>query len=151
MQPEDFVALFRKYLKSQGLNVTQARERVAAEVFQTPGHLDIAALWLKLRGGENPIGQATLYRTLELLAQAGLVRRLLFPDRACYEASLGRPHHEHLVCSRCGQVIEFSDGPLEQRLAELVEAYEFQHQSHQLMIWGLCPACQKENKPAGLG
>ncbi len=141
MQPEEFVDLFRKYLKSRGLHITQTRERIAWEAFQIPGHFDVPTLWAKFQGGQ--IAPATIYRTLELLSQAGLVRKLLFHERACYEASLGRPHHEHLICTRCGQVLEFSDGALEQRLAEIVEAHQFRPQSHQVIVSGLCSSCQK--------
>jgi len=149
MQVEDFVGLFRQYLKSRGLHITRARERIAEEVFQIPGHFEAADLWAKLRGDQ--IAPATVYRTLELLVEAGLVRKLALGDRASYEASLGRPHHEHLICSRCHRVVEFSDGPLEERLAEIVEEREFHHLSHQVVILGICPACQTESKPSGLG
>lgn len=141
MQQEDFVQLFRKYLRSRALHITHARERIAQEVFQMPGHFAVPDLWLKLQ--HERIAPATIYRTLELLTEAGLVRRLLVKDRTCYEDNLGRPHHEHLVCSQCGQVVEFSDRILEERLAEIVEHHRFRHQAHQVLISGLCPACQQ--------
>jgi Fur family ferric uptake transcriptional regulator len=147
MQAEQFVDLFRKYLRSRGLHITKARELIAKEAFQTPGHFDASTLWAKLR--DERIAAATIYRTLELLTQAGLVRKLLFNDQACYEANLGRPHHEHLVCQGCARVVEFSDPLLEERLAEIVETHGFRPHSHQVMISGLCPACQHQT--SGLG
>jgi Fur family ferric uptake transcriptional regulator len=150
MHLEDYVHLFRKYLRSRSLHITQARERIAAEVFQMPGHFDATDLWGRLRG--NRIAAATIYRTLELLAEAGLVRRWMVRDRMCYEESLSRPHHEHLMCRQCGRVLEFSDRILEERLAEVVEAHGFRHQAHQVLISGLCPDCLAPNsKPSDLG
>jgi len=154
MQPEDFVQLFRKYLRSRELHITRTRERIAEEVFQMPGHFDVPDLWVKLR--QDQIAPATIYRTLELLTEAGLVRKFFIRDRMCYEENLGRPHHEHLICSRCGQVVEFSDRALEERLAEIVEVHGFRHQSHQVVLAGLCSRCQQEeiktnSEPPGLG
>ena len=105
-----------------------------------PGYCDASDLWAKLR--EDQIAPATIYRTLELLTDAGLVRKLLIKDRTCYEENLGRPHHEHLICGQCKQVVEFTDRTLEDRLAEIVETHGFRHQTHQVLISGLCPACQ---------
>lgn len=141
MQQEEFVQLFRKYLRSRSFHITHARERIAQEVFQISSHFDVSDLWAKLQ--PERIAPATIYRTLELLREAGLVRKLLVKDRTCYEENLGRPHHEHLVCSQCGQVVEFSDRILEERLVELVETHGFRHQTHQVLISGLCPACQQ--------
>lgn len=140
MQPGDFVELFRKYLKSRRLHITQARMRIAEEVSQALGHFDAASLWAKLR--EDRIAPSTIYRTLELLVEAGLVRRLVFDDQISYEAGLVRPHHEHLICNRCGLVVEFKDGPLEERLAEIVESRGFHQLSHQVIISGICPSCR---------
>ncbi len=142
MQLEDFVRLFRRYLRSHGYHITQTRERIAAETFLMPGHFDATTLLTHLRGRGLRIGAATVYRTLELLTEAGLVRRFSFQGRTWYEASLGRPHHEHFLCTRCGQVVEFSDAALEERLMEVVEERGFLHQSHQVLVYGLCPACR---------
>jgi len=152
MRPDDFVELFRKYLKSRGLHITRARERIVEEVSHALGHFDAASLWAKLQ--PYKIAPATIYRTLELLVQAGLVRKLVLDDRISYEAGLVHPHHEHLICDQCGLVVEFHDGRLEERLAEIVESHKFSHLSHQVIIRGVCPGCRgqaAENKPSGLG
>ncbi len=142
MRLEDYVRLFRRYLRSHGYHITQTRERIAAETFRMPEHFDAATLLTRLRERGLRVGAATVYRTLELLSEAGLVRRFSFQGRTWYEASLGRPHHEHLLCTRCGRVVEFSDAALEERLMEVVEAQAFLHQSHQVLVYGLCPACR---------
>ena len=140
MEAEEFIGLFRAYLKGQGLHVTRARERIAREIFLVDGHFDVATLWARLQSAR--IAPATIYRTLELLVEAGLVRRWMLYDRACYEMSLGRPRHEHIICTRCGRVVEFGDAALEERLAEVIERLRFRHERHQVVVYGVCPACQ---------
>ena len=141
MQAQDYVELFRRYLKSQGQHVTRARERVAAALFQLPGHVDAAALGHHLRQEGRPAAPATVYRTLELLVQAGLARKFVWNDRTLYEAALGRPHHEHLLCTQCGRISEFHDAPLEERIAEVYEERGFRPTSHQVLLFGVCPEC----------
>jgi len=141
MQVQEYVELFRRYLKSRGQNVTRARERVAAALFQLPGHVDAATLGHHLRQEGMPAAPATVYRTLELLVQAGLARKFVWDDRTLYEAALGRPHHEHLLCTQCGRIAEFHDAPLEERIAEIYEEQGFRPGSHQVLLFGVCPEC----------
>lgn len=139
--------LLRHYLQAHQLNVTRARERIAAAVFSWVGHFDAAQLWAKLSA--ERIAPATVYRTLELLVEAGLVRQLrLNAKRAEYEALLGHHHHDHLICVRCGRLAEFSDPHLEERLAESMAELGYLPHSHDLTLYGLCAACRT---PSALG
>ncbi len=144
MEVQDFLELFRKYLRTRGLYDTRARERVAAALFRSPGHVDAATLGHRLRQEGSPAAPATVYRTLELLVQAGLARKFVWNDRTLYEAALGRPHHEHLLCTRCGRIAEFHDAPLEERIAEVYEERGFRPTSHQVLLFGICPECSGE-------
>ncbi len=142
--------LLRHYLQAHRLSVTRARERIAAEVFSWAGHFDAAQLWAKLSA--ERIAPATIYRTLELLVEAGLVRKLqLSAKRAEYEALLGHQHHDHLVCVRCGALAEFSDRRLEERLAELIDELGYLPQRHELTIYGLCVTCRAARDHAVAG
>ncbi len=141
MEEREFLELFRRYLRSRGLYDTRARERIAAALFRLPGHVDAAALGYRLRQEGVPAAPATVYRTLELLVQAGLARKFVWDDRALYEAALGRPHHEHLLCTQCGRIVEFHDAPLEERIAEVYEEQGFRPASHQVLLFGICPRC----------
>jgi Fur family ferric uptake transcriptional regulator len=139
---KDSIGIFKRYLKSRGKNVTQAREQIAAEVFRTKGHLTATGLWASL--GTN-IAISTIYRTLELLADAGLIRQVdIGSDQATYELVLGQRHHEHMVCTLCGKVIEFSNEKLEEEIADVADRYNFLHHSHNLRIFGICQDCQKQ-------
>jgi len=89
------------------------------------------------------IGFATVYRTLKLLAGAGMAEERRFEDgftRYEYKASDG--HHDHLICTRCGEILEFENVRIEELQADVARKKRFQVQSHKLEIYGLCSACQ---------
>lgn len=143
MEHEDALTLFRRYLKSKGKSATRPRERIAAAVFAANGHFSVAELWQRLQ--PERVSLATIYRTLELLEEAGLVRKIsLGSDLACFEPLLGRRPHGHLFCTNCRQLIEFSDSVIEERLAEAVERHGFQQRSVHVQVFGLCQKCRNE-------
>ncbi len=157
MDPIEPLALFKSYLQSHGQHVTRARIKIASEVFQIHEHFDASGLWKRLSA--ERIAQATIYRTLDLLCQAGLVRKMELEGRAIFEVVLGRPRHEHLICIRCQAITEFQDALLEERFFSKTEELHYQPVSHQLLLLGVCPACQNaspvilkepEKKPTGL-
>jgi len=144
MRSDDPVELFEHYLRAKGKKVTRSRKRIVEEVFRTPEHFDASDLWAKLRS-EN-ISVSTIYRTLELLVDSGLVRKVDLGDpHLHYEQAFGRHHHEHLICVGCGKVLEFLDQTLEDALLEVVDRLEFQHHSHSLQVFGLCKGCQAKS------
>jgi Fur family transcriptional regulator, ferric uptake regulator len=142
------LAKFRRYLEEQNLPVTQQRLAVAQALFFSAEHLSVEEIAVQVAKRGEPIGTATVYRTLELLVRGGLVREHDFgegfkryePD----EAGAGRPH-EHCVCSACGAVTEFSNDRLERMIALLAEEAEFRPHHHRLEIYGLCRRCQQSN------
>ena len=142
MTTDDAVMTFLRYLRHRGLHVTSARERVARVACGLDGHFDAGDLWAKLRSDRSSTAPATVYRTLHLMVEAGVLRRLDFDEGAQYEVVIGRPRHEHLVCEQCGRVLEFRDPDLDARLAEAGEGLGFQPHRHQLMVWGRCAECQ---------
>ena len=138
---------FRRYLHDHGLPVTHQRLAVAEAIFVSGDHLsaeDIAGLVLK-RGG--PVGTATVYRTLEVLVESGLVTEHDFGEGfKRYEPGSGDGDpHEHCICSSCGAVTEFSNDRLERMIALLAEEVEFRPHRHRLEIYGLCRRCQQSN------
>lgn len=85
------------------------------------------------------VGMVTVYRTLDLFSELGLVRRLDLGDGARYE--LADDHHHHLICEECGTVAEFEQCPLDlQRLPEIGSGFEVR--AHSLEVYGTCPACR---------
>ena len=104
-----FINLFRRYLREQGLPITQQREVVADVVFSTAGHLSVEDIEGALKGHGERIGKATIYRTLDLLVKSKLVEEHDFGEGfKRYEHLFGhQPVHEHLICTSCSEVIEF--------------------------------------------
>jgi Fur family ferric uptake transcriptional regulator len=135
---------FRRYLREHSLPVTTQREQVAQVVLESHGHLSVEDIEQQLRGRGLRIGKATVYRTLDLLASSGMITERDFGEGfRRYEPLPGHPHHEHLICVRCGKVIEFRNERLERLKALIAEEHGFQQHHHRLDIYGLCRDCQQ--------
>ncbi len=140
---------FRRYLREHGLPVTAQREQVAEAVLASRGHLSVEEIEQQLRERGLHIGKATVYRTLDILSKSGMITERDFGEGfRRYERVPGHPHHEHLICTRCGKVIEFTNDRLERLKALVAEEYGFQHHHHRLDIYGLCRECQLQEGKA---
>ena len=139
-----FVRLFSRYLREQGLPITQQREAVAQAVFSSAGHLSVEEIEQRLRQGEERIGKATIYRTLDLLVKSKLVEEHDFGEGfKRYEHRLSRqPVHEHLICIECGTVIEFRSDEVARIEQRIVSEHGFEPTRHRLEIYGLCRECR---------
>jgi Fur family ferric uptake transcriptional regulator len=137
---------FRGFLRVRGLPVTGQREQVAEVLFAAGGHLSVDDVEQSLRRRGLHIGKATIYRTLDLLVQSGMIVEQDFGEGfRRYERVPGHPHHEHLICMRCGRVTEFSNENLERTKALIAEQYGFTHHHHRLEIYGVCRECQQRD------
>ena len=133
---------FQKYLKTKDLNLTKERKAILNQVFATNGHLEADEIFLRLRKAKKDVSRATVYRTLGLLVDSGLVRKVyLGEDHIHYEHIFGHTHHDHLVCIKCGKVIEFSDKKIEKLQARICQKSRFQEISHTVQIFGYCKDC----------
>ena len=98
----------------------------------------------RLRASAQPVGVASVYRTLDLLSAAGLVQRVEVGGRALYEAVVpGGEHHHHAVCERCGELTPFSDQALERAIDGLAGRLGHRVQGHEVLIRGECRACAR--------
>ena len=140
-----FINLFRRYLREQGLPITQQREVVADVVFSTTGHLSVEDIEGALKGHGERIGKATIYRTMEILVRSGLVKEHDFGEGfKRYEHLFGhQPVHEHLICTACSEVIEFQSPEILRLQEELAVRHGFLPSRHRLEIYGLCAHCQE--------
>jgi Fur family ferric uptake transcriptional regulator len=137
---------FRRYLREHSLPVTAQREQVAEVVLAAQGHLSVEDIEQRLRELNLHIGKATVYRTLDILARSGMITERDFGEGfRRYERVPGHPHHEHLICVRCGKVIEFTNDRLERLKALVAEEYGFLHHHHRLEIYGVCRECQAQD------
>ncbi|MFQ5551070.1 MAG: Fur family transcriptional regulator [Gemmatimonadales bacterium] len=138
--------VFRHYLRDHNLPVTHQREAVAKTIFFSDEHLSVADLEKELKAIGVTVGKATVYRTLDLLLQAGVVQEHDFGEGfKRYEPQAAQSHHEHLICLDCGKVVEFSNERIERMKALIAEEYGFRHHHHRLEIYGICGDCQKRD------
>lgn len=141
-------AQFAEFLKRKGLKTTRERAALFDEIFSTHRHFDAEDLVLRMRERGKKISRATVYRTLELLHECGLVGRVrLNEEKYRYERLRKGEHHDHLVCTGCGKVIEFVEPRIEELQDAVCSRYDFAASSHSHQIWGLCGPCRKrENR-----
>ena len=138
---------FQDFLQQQGLKLTSERSALVREIFATHYHFEADDLLFKMKQGGAKISRATVYRTLELLVKSGLVRRVhLGEDHYHYEHVAGNSHHDHLICTTCGGVIEFHDEQMEQRQREICAKKKFTPTFHNLQILGVCDACTRKGE-----
>lgn len=142
-RPELLTRLFARYLREQGLPVTQQRGVVADVVFSSEEHLSVDDIEQRLRDRGDRIGKATIYRTLDLLVRSRLVEEHDFGEGfKRYEHRLTQqPVHEHLICLECGKVIEFESIEIHRVESRVKEEHGFSPARHRLEIYGLCREC----------
>lgn len=143
---QPFIRVFGRYLRDQGLPVTQQREAVAEVVFSSDGHLSVDDIEQALRLRGERIGKATVYRTLELLVRSRLVEEHDFEEGfKRYEHRLSRePVHAHLVCGETGEIIEFRNPDVNRILEEVAREHGFLPSHHRLVIFGLSRKAQQK-------
>lgn len=135
---------FRSYLREHNLPVTAQRLAIAELILGSVRHLSADEVVRELKARKVKVGTATVYRTLELLVRSGLVVERDFAEGfKRFEPARDIPHHEHLICSTCGAVREFRDERLERMTTLMAEAEGYTRQGHRLVIYGLCPDCQR--------
>ncbi|MBA2565845.1 MAG: transcriptional repressor [Gemmatimonadetes bacterium] len=133
---------FREFLRSRDLPVTEQRMRVATLLFSTHKHVSVEEILERLQADRVEIGKATVYRTLDLLVDSGLVREHDFGEGfKRYEYLAGPADHEHLICESCNKLIEFTSVEIEDLKRELARAHNFQPRFHRVEVYGLCEDC----------
>ncbi len=133
-----------EYLVGQGLKSTSQRDMILKVFVDAGRHLSAEELYIRMKKVHPRIGFATVYRTLKLLAEAGMAEEQRFEDgftRYEYRAPEGG-HHDHLICTRCGEIVEFENERIEALQADEARKNGFRVESHKLEIYGLCRACQ---------
>ncbi|MBK8231658.1 MAG: transcriptional repressor [Candidatus Eisenbacteria bacterium] len=142
---EEVAERFRAYLATQSLRMTRQREELLTAVFHAPRHFEAEDLIKTLRERQGHVSRATVYRTLSLLEECGVLRKSLFGhNRHFYESVVGRHHHDHLVCIRCGKIQEFEEPRIEEMQEQICTRYGFKILDHVHEIFGACENCQNE-------
>ncbi len=134
---------FEDYLKSHNLKLTRERRLILDEIMQSNRHIEAEDVVYNLKNKGKKVSRATVYRTLELLKETGLVRRVcLGENQYRYEQVYGKEKHNHLVCVKCGNLIEFENEQVDHLQAEICQAHEFQMVTRCFQIFGFCQKCK---------
>jgi len=138
----------RVYVRQNGMKRSKQRDLIAEVFFNTTEHLRVDDLLDRVRAEDPKIGQATVYRTLKLLEKAGLAEAHQFGDgHTRYEPAQGaEEHHDHLICSSCGLIVEFMDPRIEELQHKVAKKHGFVVDDHKMELYGICGDCRKKNE-----
>jgi Fur family transcriptional regulator, ferric uptake regulator len=135
--------MFLDRMRERGLRATPERIAILGQATRIRGHFDAEELVLALRRSGARASRATVYRTLAHLVDLGLLRRHEMPEGgARYERWAGRTPHEHLLCIRCGEMLEFIEDGIGRLLDEVCQRHDFLPLTHNLQIRGVCRECR---------
>lgn len=134
--------VFHEFASAKGLKSTRQRDVILDCFLSCDQHLSTEELYLKLKESNPGIGFATVYRTLKLFAESGIAREIQFGDgQTRYEHLHAGEHHDHLVCTRCGAIVEFENETIEKLQAEVASLHGFTIKTHKLELYGVCSRC----------
>ena len=141
---------FAKYISDQGLKLTRQREAILQTFIEADKHIDVEELHRRVKASAPGIGHATVYRTMKLLLEAGLAQEHNFGDGVTrYERTARKHHHDHLICSQCGLIVEFTNEEIERLQEEIAARLGFEISEHRLELYGDCsrthPRCPRLN------
>ena len=135
---------FKTLLKSNTLKFTKQRELILKFLYENDGHFTPEDIYVLIKKDHPDInlGIATIYRTLSLLEESKIASSISFGAQGKkYELGL-KTHHDHLICTNCGDIIEFFDETIEKQQEKIAEIYNFKMTDHTMKITGLCQKCQ---------
>ena len=141
---------FADFIQRKGLKTTRQRNTIVSTFFRMRGHISVEELLNEVKKANPRIGYATVYRTLHLLVESGLVEERRFGDGlARYEGHSDVEHHDHMICLECGEIFEFFNPRLEALQEKLADENDFQIFRHRLELYGSCKdpkACENRKK-----
>ncbi len=131
--------IFRSHMKEHGQRQTPERFMVLEEIYQADGHFDADEIYFNMKKGGTRISRATVYNTLDLLIECGLVQRQQFGKNLYYyERAYAYQQHDHIICKECGAVMEFCDPRIQEIKTMMEEMHDFNITGHSLHFFGTC-------------
>ncbi len=136
-------SIFLDHIQAAGLRRTGQRDLILEIFLSTEEHLTSEDLHGLVHKMDPTVGLTTVYRTLKLLTEAGLAREVRFGDnKTYYEHHYNHEHHDHMICTDCGKVIEFMSPDIEDLQDQMASNFGFRPTHHSLRMWGVCAECQ---------
>jgi len=130
-------------LQKEGLRYTRQRQEIWNELRSSDEHRDAEEIFFTLRKRGLNISRATVYRTIDVLVKNNLLNKLDIGDgRARFEYNEKYLHHDHLVCTGCGKIIEFHNDNIEELQNEIAKQKNFKILHHNHQLFGICEDCQ---------
>jgi Fur family transcriptional regulator, ferric uptake regulator len=131
--------IFRTYLKERNQRQTPERFMVLEEIYKSDGHFDADDIFFNMKDAGTRVSRATVYNTLDLLVECGLVMRQQFgKNQYYYERAYAYQQHDHMICQECGVVIEFCDPRILEIQKLMEQIHDFEVQGHSLHLFGKC-------------
>jgi Fur family ferric uptake transcriptional regulator len=143
-QNNEVVSELKEIIKAKGMKYTEQRAIILQLLVSLDDHLSAEEVHeiLKKEYPEQNIGIATIYRTLNFLEEVNLISSISFgKDGKKYEGNR-KEHHDHLICIKCGAIVEFMSDDIEKKQEEIASKNGYKITDHTLQIYGICPKCQ---------
>ena len=142
---EKLLEEFKALLKKNGEKFTIQREVILETLYNSDEHLTPEALHqlIQKQHPELKTGIATIYRTLSRLEESDIVTSLSFGVQGKKYELGAKDHHDHMICTECGSIIEFVDDEIEKRQHKIADEFGFKMTDHSMQIYGICRDCQK--------
>ena len=136
------IDVLENYISQNNLKITKQRRTVLKAFLECKTHISVEELYNNVLKTEPKVGLATVYRTLALLTKSGLALEMDFGDgQKRYESTHNIVHHDHMVCTECGKIIEFNHPLIEKFQEEVAKENGFKITSHKLDLFGHCQDC----------
>jgi Fur family ferric uptake transcriptional regulator len=140
-------AIFKRYLKEKGMLPSHQREEIFDTFMRTKNHPTVDSLYDVIQKKYPKIGLATVYRTMRIICDADLAREVDFGDGARrFERKFKRHKHYHLICIKCGKIIEVKSPDIERLQEKLAGQHDFSATKNTMKIFGVCNKCQQNEK-----
>ena len=134
--------LFTDFLEEKDLKLTSQRRTILRQAMAAKGHFSADQLLDYSKKEDSTISKATVYRTLALLKESKILEEQDFgDDKKMYERAQGRKHHDHLICVKCGKIIEFENDDIEKLQDAEARKQKFKVVYHSLKLFGFCGSC----------
>ena len=147
--PRDMATRFETLLTDQGLKFTHERKSILEEVCHLKTHFDADSLYERFKQRGLRISRDTVYRTIPLLLESGIIQKSVGEGkREFFERTSAKGHHDHMVCVRCGKIIEFRCDEIEVLQEKVAADYGFKLIFHDHRLFGACKDCRHEEKVA---
>jgi Fur family transcriptional regulator, ferric uptake regulator len=135
----DLQEQFSDYLRRKKYRNTQERSRVLESIFGLDEHFSADELYLHMNAQGEKVSRATIYSTLDLLTQCNILMKHRFQgESAHFELTSRMPHHDHLICTECGRIVEFREEKIDRIRDAVSEGLGFKSLKHSLQIFAVC-------------